>query len=151
LNVLVAQVVLFLRPHLPTDRAISALAVLARGDLQLLRDLDPSDQETLEVLKYLAIEVYCPGAVRNLDLSELGHGLVLGDQSVRVIDSAGRTVRLISPMQIVKIVCTTRASHIEGPLGASDLWNYLGDGWVPDSYLYTGTNDPVAPPCRSAT
>jgi hypothetical protein len=48
----------------------------------------------------------------------------------------------------VTIFCTSRGTRETGPYGTTDLWDMLGQGkWISDSYVYTGTNNAVAPPC----
>lgn len=48
----------------------------------------------------------------------------------------------------VTILCTARGTREKGPYGTTDLWDMLGQGkWISDSYVYTGTNNAVAPPC----
>ncbi len=52
----------------------------------------------------------------------------------------------------VGIVCQTRGERVTGKYGTSDLWNLVsfGDGYgayVTDTYLYTGSDERVAPDC----
>jgi LasA protease len=48
----------------------------------------------------------------------------------------------------VTISCTARGSTETGRYGSSDVWDRLPSGaWVSDAFVYTGTHDPVAPPC----
>jgi hypothetical protein len=51
----------------------------------------------------------------------------------------------------VSILCTTRGELVYGPFGPTDLWDrvaYNGQiGYVSDAFLWTGTNEPVAPSC----
>jgi hypothetical protein len=78
----------------------------------------------------------------------VGWGFNLLGQPVKVVDRDNRPVSQLSPNAVVRITCTTRWFPVKGPYGTtSDLWDFIGVGYVPDSYLYTGTNDPVAPQC----
>ncbi|GLZ11418.1 hypothetical protein Acsp04_16530 [Actinomadura sp. NBRC 104425] len=48
----------------------------------------------------------------------------------------------------VIVECHVRGQTVTGTYGTSDLWNRIGPGhFVPDVYLYTGSDDPVAPAC----
>lgn len=49
---------------------------------------------------------------------------------------------------VVDIICTARGTPVVGNYGqVSDLWNGIDGGFVPDVFLFTGTNDPTMPPC----
>ncbi|MBB6172427.1 LasA protease [Nocardiopsis mwathae] len=49
---------------------------------------------------------------------------------------------------LVRIDCTARGGYVNGNWGRTNLWNRLDTGnWISDGFLYTGTNDPVAPAC----
>ncbi|GAB3506401.1 M23 family metallopeptidase [Amycolatopsis cihanbeyliensis] len=49
---------------------------------------------------------------------------------------------------VVGIDCTARGGEVDGVWGRTDLWNRLDSGnWISDGFLYTGSNDPVAPAC----
>jgi len=48
----------------------------------------------------------------------------------------------------VEISCTVRGDAVRNPYGTvSTLWNRVGPGYIPDVYLVTGTDRPVAPQC----
>ncbi|WP_207401140.1 peptidoglycan DD-metalloendopeptidase family protein [Actinomadura roseirufa] len=47
----------------------------------------------------------------------------------------------------VFITCYKRGSSVAGTYGTSDIWDKVGSGYVADSYLYTGSDQPVAPAC----
>ncbi|KAG0245910.1 hypothetical protein BG011_002631, partial [Mortierella polycephala] len=48
----------------------------------------------------------------------------------------------------VNIDCTARGTTVTGKYGTSDLWNHVPGGYVSDTYVYTGSNGAVAPPCK---
>ena len=49
----------------------------------------------------------------------------------------------------VTIVCQATGTTETGDWGATDLWDCLDDNtYVSDAFVYTGTNDMVAPPCN---
>jgi LasA protease len=51
--------------------------------------------------------------------------------------------------EIVTISCTARGTAHTGRYGTTDLWNRLNDGtWISDAFVFTGTNNPVAPSCQ---
>jgi len=47
----------------------------------------------------------------------------------------------------VTILCQRRGQTITGTYGTTDLWDYLGSGYVSDAYVYTGSDGQVAPTC----
>lgn len=52
------------------------------------------------------------------------------------------------------IGCWTYGSSVTGPYGESTIWyRHEGGprGWLPDAYLWTGSNDPVTAKCRGFT
>ncbi|WP_158276676.1 glucosaminidase domain-containing protein [Paraconexibacter algicola] len=67
--------------------------------------------------------------------------------------SAGEVTRL-APGTRVRISCQTTGPAVAGTLGTSTLWNRITSpttGFVPDSYVATGSDGRVAPPCRAAS
>jgi hypothetical protein len=49
----------------------------------------------------------------------------------------------------VKIYCQVRGSKIKGPFGTSTLWDQIGKNkYVPDSFVYTGSDEQIAPTCK---
>lgn len=50
--------------------------------------------------------------------------------------------------ETVSIVCQTRGTSHTGPWGETSLWDKLSTGeWISDAFVYTGSNDAVAPTC----
>ncbi|WP_262496107.1 CHAP domain-containing protein [Nonomuraea sp. SYSU D8015] len=48
----------------------------------------------------------------------------------------------------VTITCQTTGDSVQGTFGASAVWDKITTGgYVPDAYVDTGTDKPVAPPC----
>lgn len=48
----------------------------------------------------------------------------------------------------VYIACHKRGTTVTGTYGTSNIWNKLSDGtWVPDPYVYTGSDGPVQEWC----
>lgn len=48
---------------------------------------------------------------------------------------------------VVEIGCTVQGEVVISGEVASSLWNRVGDGYVPDVAVFTGTDQAVAPPC----
>ncbi|EIT83876.1 peptidase m23 [Fictibacillus macauensis ZFHKF-1] len=49
----------------------------------------------------------------------------------------------------VKISCQTTGDTVKGTYGTSKIWNKVGkDRYVPDAYIFTGSDGRVAPPCK---
>lgn len=47
----------------------------------------------------------------------------------------------------VTILCQTRGQTITGTYGTTDLWDFIGSGYISDAYVYTGSDGQVAPTC----
>ena len=47
----------------------------------------------------------------------------------------------------VRIRCHAAGSRVRGTYGSSTLWDRVGDGYVSDAYVYTGSDGRVAPWC----
>lgn len=59
-----------------------------------------------------------------------------------------RVLRTIGSGQRVPLDCYVRGQAITGPYGTSTIWYRIdGGGFVTDSYLETGSNNPVTPAC----
>ncbi|MFI8685930.1 peptidoglycan DD-metalloendopeptidase family protein [Rossellomorea sp. NPDC077527] len=53
----------------------------------------------------------------------------------------------VSDGATVTISCQKRGETVTGKYGTSNLWNYIGDGYISDTYVYTGSDGQVAPTC----
>lgn len=47
----------------------------------------------------------------------------------------------------VTITCQKLGSSVTGTYGTSKLWDYIGDGYIADAYVNTGSDGQVAPTC----
>lgn len=54
----------------------------------------------------------------------------------------------VSDGQTVTITCQKRGETVTGKYGTSDLWSYIGEGYISDTYVYTGSDGQVAPTCK---
>lgn len=59
-----------------------------------------------------------------------------------------RAVGSVSNGQPVRITCQKRGQTVSGTYGTSNLWDYIGTGYVSDAYVLTGSDGQVAPACR---
>jgi uncharacterized protein YraI len=50
----------------------------------------------------------------------------------------------------VTIDCTATGTEVTGRFGTSTVWDHVPGGYVTDTYVYTGTDGPAAPPCNDA-
>jgi hypothetical protein len=51
----------------------------------------------------------------------------------------------------VFIDCVGNGTAVSGPFGTTTLWDEIGSGrWVTDAFVKTGTNNPIAMPCRTS-
>ena len=48
----------------------------------------------------------------------------------------------------VTIFCQKRGQSVTGTYGTSDVWDFIGNGYVADAFVYTGSNGLVAPLCQ---
>jgi hypothetical protein len=48
----------------------------------------------------------------------------------------------------IRITCQVRGASITGTYGTSTLWDFIGNGYVSDAYVSTGSDGQVAPTCR---
>lgn len=49
--------------------------------------------------------------------------------------------------QPVQIRCTSQGQVVTGNGQSSSLWDYVGNGYIPDVLVYTGTDQPTMPNC----
>ncbi|KAF9979601.1 hypothetical protein BGZ65_006293 [Modicella reniformis] len=49
---------------------------------------------------------------------------------------------------VVEIDCTATGTEVTGRFGTSTVWDHVPGGYVTDTYVYTGNDGPVAPPCN---
>lgn len=57
------------------------------------------------------------------------------------------SVGTVGDGSFVTIRCQKRGQTINGTFGSSDLWDFIGSGYVSDAYVSTGSDGRVAPPC----
>ncbi len=48
----------------------------------------------------------------------------------------------------VNITCQKNGSQVTGTYGTTTLWDFIGDGYVSDAYVSTGSDGQVAPTCK---
>lgn len=48
----------------------------------------------------------------------------------------------------VTITCQINGTSVTGTYGTSSLWDYIGNGYVSDAYVATGSDGQVAPTCK---
>ena len=63
--------------------------------------------------------------------------------------SSSKVVQSLPNKSKVTISCQVKGTSVKGPYGTSKLWDRIGTGkYVPDSYVYTGSDGQVAPTCK---
>jgi surface antigen len=63
--------------------------------------------------------------------------------------SDARKIGRLKDGRRIRIVCQTRGDVMTGRYGTSRVWDRLaGGGFVTDTYVYTGSDGRVAPPCK---
>jgi hypothetical protein len=61
-----------------------------------------------------------------------------------------KVVATIGQGAAVSIDCVGYGTSVSGPYGTTNLWDEIGNGeWVTDAFVDTGTNAPIAMPCRT--
>ncbi|MEU7784694.1 hypothetical protein [Amycolatopsis sp. NPDC049159] len=65
--------------------------------------------------------------------------------------TGGSAVGTIADGTAVTISCQTNGSTVDGKYGTSDIWDKVGDGYISDAYVYTGSDGRVAPDCAGST
>ncbi|WP_077799108.1 SH3 domain-containing protein [Streptomyces sp. JHA26] len=56
-------------------------------------------------------------------------------------------VRVLAEGARVPVRCQTPGTTVTGPYGTSALWDDIGNGYVSDAYVRTGSDGYVAPRC----
>jgi hypothetical protein len=63
--------------------------------------------------------------------------------------NSSKVVKELANNSKVTIYCQIKGSLVKGPYGTSTLWDKIGkDQYVPDSYIYTGSDGQIAPTCK---
>jgi hypothetical protein len=57
-------------------------------------------------------------------------------------------VGTVSDGQQISIKCQKQGSSVTGTYGTSKLWDFIGNGYVADAYVSTGSDGQVAPTCN---
>ncbi|MEU8633910.1 hypothetical protein AB0C38_17185 [Amycolatopsis sp. NPDC048633] len=65
--------------------------------------------------------------------------------------TSGSPVGTVADGTAVTISCQTNGSTVDGKYGTSDIWDKVGDGYISDAYVYTGSDGRVAPDCAGST
>lgn len=65
--------------------------------------------------------------------------------------TGGSAVGTIADGTAVTISCQTNGSTVDGKYGTSDIWDKVGNGYISDAYVYTGSDGRVAPDCDGST
>ncbi|WP_176560183.1 CHAP domain-containing protein [Brevibacillus dissolubilis] len=101
------------------------------------RTIYTSSVENFIHVKDLGTAVY--GTVRS-------NGIALNVRSGP--STAYAVVGTVADGSTVRITCQKRGQMITGSLATTDLWDYVGNGYVSDAYVETGSNGQVAPTCQ---
>jgi hypothetical protein len=63
--------------------------------------------------------------------------------------ASSKVVQSLTNKSKVTIYCQVNGQKVTGPYGTSKWWNQIGKGkYVPDSFVYTGSDDQIAPTCK---
>jgi hypothetical protein len=61
--------------------------------------------------------------------------------------TSGRAVGSVADGATVRITCQRRGTSVTGTYGTSNVWDFIGGGYVADAYVSTGSDGLVAPLC----
>jgi uncharacterized protein YraI len=62
--------------------------------------------------------------------------------------TSSAAVGSVSGGQTVTIKCQKRGTSVTGTYGTTTLWDFIGNGYVSDAYVATGSDGQVAPTCN---
>ena len=62
--------------------------------------------------------------------------------------TSGSDVGSLQDGDVVSIKCQITGSKVTGTYGTSTLWDYIGNGYIADAYVLTGSDSQVAPTCK---
>ena len=65
--------------------------------------------------------------------------------------TSGSSVGSVADGTAITISCQTNGSTVDGKYGTSDIWDKVGNGYLSDAYVYTGSDGRVAPDCDGST
>jgi biotin carboxyl carrier protein len=79
-------------------------------------------------------------------------GRINTESGVRLTVRAGAStssaaIGTVGDGTFVTISCQKKGTSVTGTYGTSNLWDKIGDGYVADAYVFTGTDGRVAPDC----
>ena len=60
----------------------------------------------------------------------------------------GASVGSVADGATVHITCQKHGSQVTGTYGTTTLWDFIGNGYVSDAYVKTGSDGQVAPTCQ---
>ncbi len=63
-------------------------------------------------------------------------------------NTSAAIVGKVSDGQKVTITCQVNGSTVTGTYGTTSLWDHIGNGYVSDAYVNTGSDGQVAPTCK---
>lgn len=63
-------------------------------------------------------------------------------------NTSGNDVGSVSDGTVIDIKCQVHGSSVSGTYGTSNLWDFIGTGYVADAYVSTGSDGQVAPTCQ---
>jgi hypothetical protein len=62
--------------------------------------------------------------------------------------TSGTAVGSVADGAQVKITCQKHGTSVTGTYGTTTLWDFIGNGYVSDAYVSTGSDGQVAPTCQ---
>ena len=63
-------------------------------------------------------------------------------------DASSASVGSVADGAKVKITCQVNGTSVSGTYGTTSLWDFIGNGYVSDAYVATGSDGQVAPTCK---
>jgi hypothetical protein len=80
--------------------------------------------------------------------------VINGGEKITIRNGPGASygrIGWLAPGAVVSFSCYEQGSAVTGPDGTETIWDRLiSGGFVPDVWIYTGSNEPVVPACDSS-
>jgi surface antigen len=112
---------------------------------------------TAAIAAFLLVGAVVAAETITADPADAGTGRVLAQPNLNIRSGPSGATTLIGHIPYnttVTVICVSRGTIVNGPFGASNLWDkvtYGGvTGFVSDAWLFTGSANAVAPPCDAA-
>lgn len=119
--------------------------------------MSPSPRLRAGLVRLAVVTTVAAGFVTTVATSAYAaSGTVHTDSGVSVTVRSGphvssSAVGSVASGASVTITCQTYGDTVTGKYGTSNIWDKISTGYITDTYVYTGSDDLIAPLCGSGT